>query len=274
VLAVILVSQLMVVLDASIVNIALPDIRTALGFSAEDLSWVVNAYTLTFGGLLLLGARAGDLLGRRRTFPGGYQRVRGRVAGRWAGHLRRDVAGCPSHPGRRRALAAPAALALLMTLFPEPRERTRAIGLFTAVSIGGATIGLVAGGMLTQWVSWRWVFFVNVPIGLALIGAAALVLTETPRRTGHFDIAGALTSTAGMTALVYGFVRAAEDGWSDTWTIGVFAMGALLLGTFLAIERRAAAPITPLRLFADRTRASSYLVRLLLVAGMMGMFFF
>jgi MFS family permease len=159
-----------------------------------------------------------------------------------------------------------------MTLFRA--ARARAIGLFTAVSIGGATIGLVAGGMLTQWVSWRWVFFVNVPIGLALIGAAALVLTETPRRTGHFDIAGALTSTAGMTALVYGFVRAAEDGWSDTLTIGVFAMGALLLGTFLAVERRAAAPITPLRLFADRTRASSYLVRLLLVAGMMGMFFF
>ncbi|HEX2308092.1 MAG TPA: MFS transporter [Jatrophihabitantaceae bacterium] len=274
VLAVILVSQLMVVLDASIVNIALPDIRTALGFTAEDLSWVVNAYTLTFGGLLLLGARAGDLLGRRRTFLAGIGVF---VAASLAGGLAASggtLLAARAIQGVGGAFAAPAALALLMTLFPEPRERTRAIGLFTAVSIGGATIGLVAGGMLTQWVSWRWVFFVNVPIGLALIGAAALVLTETPRRTGHFDISGALTSTAGMTALVYGFVRAAEDGWSDTWTIGVFAMGALLLGTFLAIERRAAAPITPLRLFADRTRASSYLVRLLLVAGMMGMFFF
>src|SRR4029450_12393867 len=149
------------------------------------LSWVVNAYTLTFGGLLLLGARAGDLLGRRRTFLIGIGVF---VAASLAGGLATSggtLLAARAIQGVGGAFAAPAALALLMTLFPEPRERTRAIGLFTAVSIGGATIGLVAGGMLTQWVSWRWVFFVNVPIGLALIGAAALVLTETPRRTGH-----------------------------------------------------------------------------------------
>jgi EmrB/QacA subfamily drug resistance transporter len=274
VLAVILVCQLMIVLDASIVNIALPDIRFALGFSAEDLSWVVNAYTLTFGGLLLLGARAGDLLGRRRTFLAGVGVF---VAASLAGGLATSAGlllAARAVQGVGGALASPAALALLMTLFPAGRERTRAIGMYTAVSIGGAAIGLIAGGMLTQWVSWRWVFFVNVPIGVALILAAALVLTETPRRSGHFDLGGALTSTAGMTGLVYGFVRAASKGWSDPITVTVFVAGAALLATFVAVERRAPAPITPLRLFLDRTRASSYLVRLLLVAGMMGMFFF
>jgi MFS family permease len=161
-----------------------------------------------------------------------------------------------------------------MNMFPGTAERARAIGYYTAVSIGGSAVGLIAGGILTQWASWRWVMFVNVPIGMAVIAVAIVALTETARRTGHFDLAGAITSTVGMTGLVYGFISAASDGWSDPVTIAAFTIGALLIGTFILVERGASAPITPLRLFADRDRAASYLARLLLVAGMMGMFFF
>ena len=274
VLALILTSQLMVVLDATIVNIALHDIRSALGFSAAGLSWVVNAYTLTFGGLLLLGARAGDILGRRRVF----------LVGIGLFTLASLVGGFAQNPaelliaravqGIGGALASPSALALLMTMFAQGRERTRAIGLYTAVSIGGAAVGLIAGGMLTEWASWRWVLFVNVPIGAALLVLGRTVLPETERNPGRFDLAGALTSTIGMTALVYGFVHAASDGWSNAATIASFAIGLLLLAAFVVTEMRAESPITPLRLFASRNRSSSYIARLLLVAGMMGMFFF
>jgi EmrB/QacA subfamily drug resistance transporter len=273
VLALILTSQLMVVLDGTIVNIALHDIRSALGFSPEGLSWVVNAYTLTFGGLLLLGARAGDLLGRRRVFLAGIALFTlASLAGGFA-QTPAELLAARAVQGVGGALASPSALALLMTMFRQGRERTRAIGLYTAVSIGGAAVGLIAGGMLSEWASWRWVLFVNVPIGAALIALSG-VLPETPRQRGRFDLTGALTSTLGMTALVYGFVHAASDGWSTAGTIGSFAAGLLLLAAFVVTELRAPAPITPLRLFADRTRSSSYLARLLLVAGMMGMFFF
>jgi EmrB/QacA subfamily drug resistance transporter len=277
VLAVILTCQLMVVLDATIVNVALHDIRADLGFSAAGLSWVINAYTLTFGGLLLLGARAGDLLGRRRVFLGGI--------GLFA--LASLIGGFAANPGQLlaaraaqgigAALASPSALALLMTMFPEARERTRAIGLYTAVSIGGGAVGLIAGGMLSEWASWRWVLFVNVPIGLVVLAVGAVTLPagkRADRADGAFDLAGALTSTLGMTALVYGFVHAASDGWSATETVGAFAAGLALLAAFVVVELRAAAPITPLRLFANRNRSGAYVARLLLVAGMFGMFFF
>jgi EmrB/QacA subfamily drug resistance transporter len=161
-----------------------------------------------------------------------------------------------------------------MMMFPQGRERTRAVGLYTAVSIGGSAVGLIAGGVLTQWVSWRWVLFVNVPIGVAVIALSRLVLPETPRRAGQFDFTGALTSTIGMTALVYGFVHAGSNGWGSAATITSFAVGVVLLVAFVLTELRASSPITPLRLFADRDRSTSYLARLLLVAGMMGMFFF
>jgi EmrB/QacA subfamily drug resistance transporter len=274
VLSLILTSQLMVVLDATIVNIALHDIKSSLGFSSAGLSWVVNAYTLTFGGLLLLGARAGDILGRRRVFLGGIALFT----------LASLVGGFATNPGELLAaravqgiggaLASPSALALLMTMFPQARERTRAIGLYTAVSIGGSAVGLIAGGMLSEWASWRWVLFVNVPIGLVLLALARPALPETARQPGRFDLSGAVTSTLGMTALVYGFVNAASDGWSDARTIGSFAAGLVLMAAFVRIELTAEAPITPLRLFASRNRSSSYVARLLLVAGMMGMFFF
>jgi EmrB/QacA subfamily drug resistance transporter len=274
VLTVILICQLMVVLDATIVNVALPKIQASLGFSTTSLSWVINAYALTFGGLLLLGARAGDLLGRRRTFMAGIALfTAASLAGGFATSatfllIARAVQGAGA------ALAAPSALALLTTMFTEGRERMRAIGYYTAVSIGGSAVGLVAGGILTEWASWRWVMFVNVPIGVGLLVAARAVLPETPRNTGHFDIAGALTSTVGMASLVFGFVHAATGGWGNPVTVTAFALGVVLLGGFVLIERGARAPITPLRLFRDRNRVVSYVSRLLLVAGMFGMFFF
>ncbi len=274
VLGLVLTAQLMVVLDATIVNIALPDISGALHFNPTSLSWVINAYTLVFGGLLLLGARAGDILGRRKIFLTGITLFTvASLLGGFASSAGLLLA-ARAVQGVGAALAAPSALALLMTMFPDARERVRAIGYYTAVSIGGSAVGLIAGGMLTQWVSWRWVLFVNVPIGLAVIAVALRVLPETARGKGHFDLAGALTSTLGMTGLVYGFVRAASAGWGDPVTIAAFAAGVVLLGAFVFVELRAESPIVPLRLFADRDRATSYVARLLLVAGMIGMFFF
>ncbi len=273
-LTLILTCQLMVVLDATIVNIALHDIRADLNFSAAGLSWVINAYTLTFGGLLLLGARAGDLLGRRRVFLAGIALFTfASLVGGFAQNPG-ELLAARAVQGVGGALASPSALALLMTMFPDARERTRAIGLYTAVSIGGAAVGLIAGGMLSEWASWRWVLFVNVPIGLVVLALARPTLPETERSTGRFDLSGALTSTVGMTALVYGFVHAASDGWANTETIGSFGIGIALMAAFVATELRAESPITPLRLFADRNRSTAYVGRLMLVAGMMGMFFF
>ena len=274
VLGIVLVSQLMVVLDATIVNIALPDIATGLDFSPTGLSWVINAYTLAFGGLLLLGARAGDILGRKRVFLTGITLFSlASLAGGFAQSADLLLA-ARALQGVGAALAAPSALALLMTLFPEARERTRALGWYTAVSIGGAAVGLIAGGILTQFVSWRWVLFINVPIGLAVLLVARRFLPETARNPGRFDLLGALTSTFGMTALVYSLVRAASAGWGDPLTVAGLAVGVVMLAAFVVTEMRAESPITPLRLFADRNRSVSYVARLLLVAGMFGMFFF
>ncbi len=273
-LGVILVAQLMVVLDVSIVNIALPDMQRALDFSSTSLSWVVNAYGLTFGGLLLLGARAGDLFGRRRVFLAGLALFT--VASAAGGFAENGglLLAARAVQGIGAAFAAPSALALLTITFPGPAERTRALGLYTAASIGGAGLGLIAGGVLTEWLSWRWVFFVNVPIGLVLLVVASSALPETTRTRGHVDIPGALTSTFGMAAVVYGFINAASDGWADPRTIVAFVAGVVLIAGFVFQETRVAVPITPLRLFADRTRVSAYVARMLLVAAMMGIFFF
>lgn len=273
-LGVILLCQLMVVLDLTIVNIALPSIQSALHFSRTELSWVLNAYALTFGGLLLLGARAGDLFGRRRMFLAGIGLFTlASLAGGFttsAGLLLFARAA----QGTGAALASPSALALLMIRFREGAERARALALYTAVSIGGSAVGLIAGGVLIEWTSWRWVFFVNVPIGILLLFLARRELPETPSRPGRIDIPGALTSTLGMTALVFGFVHAASDGWRTGATVTAFVLGSGLLLAFVAIERRALTPITPLRLFADRDRSISYVARLLMVGGTFGMFFF
>jgi EmrB/QacA subfamily drug resistance transporter len=273
-LALVLGAQLMIILDMTVVNIALPSIARGLHFSAPSLSWVLNAYTLTFGGLLLLGGRAGDILGRRRMFIAGIALF---TAASLAGGLATSAAwllAARAAQGVGGATASPAVLALISASFAEGRERTRAIGIYTAVAMGGGSLGLVLGGVITQWVSWRWVLFINVPIGIAVLLAAPVFLGESQRQPGRFDIAGALASTAGMTALVYGFIRAASDGWGNRVAMGAFAAAAILLALFIVNESRARQPITPLRLFADRSRAGSLLARLLIVAGMFGMFFF
>jgi EmrB/QacA subfamily drug resistance transporter len=273
-LALVLGAQLMIILDMTVVNIALPSIARGLHFSTPSLSWVLNAYTLTFGGLLLLGGRAGDILGRRRVFIAGIVLF---TAASLAGGLATSAAwllAARAVQGAGGAVASPAVLALITSSFSEGPERTRALGVYTAVAMGGGSLGLVLGGVITEWVSWRWVLFINVPIGIAVALTAPVLLSESRRQPGRFDITGALTSTAGMTALVYGFIRAASDGWGNDVALGAFAAAAMLLGLFVANESRARHPITPLRLFADRGRAGSYLARLLLVAGMFGMFFF
>ncbi|MET7684184.1 MFS transporter [Streptomyces sp. NPDC005423] len=273
-LAVIAACQLMVVLDATIVNIALPHIQDALDFSTTDLTWVVSAYTLTFGGLLLLGGRAGDILGRRRVFMTGilvftFASLLGGLAQEpWqllAARVLQGVGG---------AIASPTSLALITTTFPEGPARNRAFGVFAAVSAGGGAIGLLTGGMLTEWLNWRWVLFVNVPIGIMIAVLAPLYISESERHTGRFDITGALTSTAGMASLVYGFIRAADKGWRDSLTIGSFVAAVVLLLAFAFVESRAPEPITPLRMFADRNRSGTYVIMLCLAAAMFGMFFY
>lgn len=273
-LFVILAAQLMVVLDATIVNVALPRIQHSLGFSSTGLSWVLNAYVLTFGGLLLLGARAGDLRGRRRVFVAGITLFSASsLAGGFA--TSGEMLLCArALQGIGAALAAPSALALLTTLFPEGSARIRAIALFTTVSATGGAIGLVGGGMLTEWVGWRAVMFVNVPIGIAVVLLARRVLAETPTRLGRFDLAGALCSTFGVTGLVFGLVQAGSDGWTSPLTLGALSLGVVLLATFLRIERQAVEPILPLRLLTDGPRSAAIGARALVYCGMYGMFFF
>ncbi|WP_210589127.1 MFS transporter [Streptomyces sp. GESEQ-35] len=273
-LTVIAACQLMVVLDATIVNIALPHIQDALKFSTTDLTWVVSSYTLTFGGLLLLGGRAGDILGRRRVFMTGillftFASLLGGLAQEpWQLLAARALQGVGG------AIASPTSLALITTTFPEGPERNRAFGVFAAVSAGGGAVGLLAGGMLTEWLDWRWVLFVNVPIGILIAVLTPLYISESKRHPGRFDISGALTSTLGMAALVYGFISAADEGWQDSMTIGSFGAAVVLLLAFAFVETRAADPITPLRMFTDRNRSGTYVIMLSLAAAMFGMFFY
>ncbi|MER7909436.1 MFS transporter [Streptomyces sp. NPDC096068] len=266
--------QLMVVLDITIVNIALPHIQSALDFSTTSLAWVVNAYTLTFGGLLLLGGRCGDILGRRRVFMFGVllfglaSLLCGLAQSEWQLLAARALQGVGG------AIASPTALSLITTTFDGGPERNRAFGVFAAVSAGGSAIGLVAGGMLVQWLDWRWIFFVNVPIALLITFLTPRHVKESERRPGHFDLTGALTSTIGMVALVYGFIRAADKGWRDPYTIGSFVAAVVFLAAFILVERRSQQPITPLRMFADRNRSGTYAMMLCLAAAIFGMFFF
>ncbi|MFF3492372.1 MFS transporter [Streptomyces sp. NPDC002795] len=273
-LTVIAACQLMVVLDATIVNIALPHMQTALGFSTNNLTWVINAYALTFGGLLLLGGRAGDLLGRRRMFITGIALFS--LASLLGGFAQEpwQLLAARALQGVGGAIASPTSLALIATTFPEGPERNRAFGVFASVSAGGGAVGLLAGGMLTDWLDWRWVLFVNVPIGVLIALLAPRYINESQRHPGRFDLPGAFTSTLGMAALVYGFIRAASEGWSDGLATASFGAAAVLLIAFIAIERRTSQPITPLKLFRDRNRSGTYAMMLSLAAAMFGMFFF
>jgi EmrB/QacA subfamily drug resistance transporter len=273
-LIVVLCAQLMVILDMTVVNVALPSIESGLRFSATNLSWVLDAYSLAFGGLLLLGGRAGDILGRRRVFLTGIAVFTLASLGAGLATSPALLIAARALQGVGGAIASPASLALIVSAFPEGRGRNRAMGLYAGIASGGASLGLVLGGLITQWASWRWVFFINVPVGVAVAACAPAFLTETPRRRGTFDFTGALTSVTGMAALVYTFIRAATAGWSDLTTLAALLVAVMALALFVATETVASQPVTPLRLFADAQRSASYLARLLLVGGMFGMFFF
>jgi EmrB/QacA subfamily drug resistance transporter len=278
-LLVIATAQLMVVLDATIVNVALPHIQRALGFSGSGLEWVVNAYAVTFGGLLLLGGRAGDILGRRRVFVFGLllfsaaSLLGGFATSQWWLLTARAVQGVGG------AVIAPTALALISTNFPQGAERNRAFSVYAAMAGAGAAAGLVLGGLLTTYASWRWVFFVNVPIGILIAASAPRVLTESPRLPGRIDWAGAVTGCGGVALLVYGLSKAATgaDGvshWGDAQVVASLTAAVVLLVSFVLIEMRSSHPLLPMRVLADRNRAGALLIMLCIATGLFGVFFF
>ncbi|HEX3750769.1 MAG TPA: MFS transporter [Streptosporangiaceae bacterium] len=278
-LLVIATAQLMVILDATIVNVALPHIQTALRFSDSGLEWVVNGYALTLGGLLLLGGRAGDLLGRRRMFIIGLLLF---SAASLAGGLATSQAwllAARAVQGAGGAIVTPTALALVFTTFPEGRARHRALGIYSAMSVAGGAVGLLAGGLLVTYVSWRWVLFVNVPIGIAGAVAARAVLPAGGRRPGRLDLPGIITGTGGVAALVYGLSNAAtgQDGtshWGDAKVLATLAGGAAALAAFGFIEARTRHALLPLRLLRDRNRVGANLMSLGAGTTLFGVFFF
>ena len=276
ILVIVCLAQFMVVLDATIVNIALPSIQHGLSFSDADLQWVINAYTLVFGGFLLLGGRAADLLGRKRLFVAGV--VLFSAASLFNGLAQSSsmlIAG-RALQGLGGALVSPAALSIIMTTFPETNERTRALGVWSAIVAGGAAAGLLLGGVLTDLLSWEWIFFVNVPVGIAAVAAALRWVPESRDETAQrsFDLAGATTVTSGLVVLVYGIVKAQEYGWGSGRTLGTLAAAVALLGAFVAIERRSAAPLVRLSMFRSRTLTAANVSMTLVASGMFSMFFF
>jgi EmrB/QacA subfamily drug resistance transporter len=278
-LFVIATAQLMVVLDSAIVNVALPHIQHALGFTGSGLEWVVTAYAVTFGGLLLLGGRSGDLLGRRRIFIIGLLLFSGASLLGGFATSQAWLLASRALQGVGGAMVAPTALALITTTFPEGKPRNRAMGVYAAMSGGGAALGLVAGGLLTTYLSWRWVLFVNVPIGIITALVARSVLSESTRRRGRFDLPGAITSTAGVALLVYGLSNASTDQqgishWTDTKVLASLAASVVLLTAFALIEWRSKHALMPLRVLANRSRTGAYVIMLCLATAMFGIFFF
>jgi EmrB/QacA subfamily drug resistance transporter len=274
-LAVIAIAQLMVVLDATVVNIALPSAQKALHISTADRQWIVTAYTLAFGGLLLLGGRIADYFGRKRTFLFGLVGFAAASALGGAAANSTMLFAARGLQGAFGALLAPAALSLITVTFTEARERAKAFGVFGAISGGGAAIGLISGGLLTQYANWRWCLLVNIPIAVIAF-AAALPLVRESRADGdtRYDIPGAVLATGGLVALVYGFTKAATDGWDSATTVTWLLAAAALLAGFIRWESRTAHPLLPLRLLLNRNRAASYVVSILIGAGLLGMFLF
>ena len=275
-LGLILVGQLLVVIDVSIVTLALPAIQRALGFSPTGLQWVISAYALVFGGFLLLGGRSADLLGRRTVLIAGTGVF---TAASLACGLARSapvLVAARAVEGLGAALMAPAALALILAMFPEGAERNKALGAFGAVSGAGGAIGVLAGGMLTTWLSWPWIFFVNLPVGVLILAGAPRLLPESRAGLGHrrFDAAGAVTVTGGLSLLVYAVVTAGSHGWASATTIGLLAAAAALIAAFVMIEARSAAPLLPLSFFRNRTVTAANLAGLLLGALIFPMFVF
>ncbi len=272
-LTVISAAQLMVVLDGTIVNIALPHVQKDLGFSPANLSWVVNAYTLAFGGLLLLGGRLGDLFGRRKVFMTGVLVFAAASLIGGIAQTESILLASRALQGVGAALASPTALALITTTFPAGPARNRAMGVYAAMSGAGAAIGLILGGALTE-ASWRWTFFINVPIGLLVAFLAPRVLAESQRGRGSLDVPGAVTGTAGLVSLVYGLTHAASTSWTNGVTLTTLVAGVLLLMAFMVIETRSEHPLLPIRILQDRTRGTSFVVMLVVGAAMFSMFYF
>jgi EmrB/QacA subfamily drug resistance transporter len=286
-LMVIALAQLMVILDASIVNIALPHAQAALHISDSDRAWVVTAYTLAFGGLLLLGGRIADFVGRKRIFIIGLIGFGLASALGGAAPNAALLLAARAMQGAFGALLAPAALSLISVTFTEVKERARAFGVYGAISGGGAAIGLVLGGVLTQYVSWRWCLFVNVPIALFAAFAAVPVVRESKAQTNtKYDIPGAITATLGLVALVYGFTKVAElkhaaagqlpavNGWTNAVSLASFAVALVMFALFVVVERRTEHPLLPLRVILDRNRGGSYLTSLIVGLALFGMFLF
>ena len=273
-LAVIAGAQLMIVLDATIVNVALPTIHTSLHFSVDNLEWLITAYALTFGGLLLFGGRTGDLYGKRRMFMIGIGIFA--LASLLGGFATNDVwliitRACQGVGG---AIAAPTALSLIATNFPEGHLRNRAMGVYAAMAGAGGAAGLLLGGVLVDLVSWRWIFFVNVPIAATILFLAPRALNESSTTSGRLDVPGALTATGGMLALVYGLSNVASHSWTATSTVISLVTAAILLLTFILVETRMAEPLMPLHIFKNRNRSGVYAIMLCIGTAMFSMFFF
>ncbi len=265
--------QLMVVLDTTIVNVALPTIQHSVGFTTTGIAWVVNGYALAFGALLLLGGRSGDLLGKRRIFTAS-------LAGFTAASMLAGLAAGPNLlivarvlQGASAAFAQATALSLIVSTFAAGPARNRAVGVFAAMEGLGAAAGLLLGGIIVDAISWRWVFFVNVPVAAGVAMLAARFIPEPPRQPDRFDLPGAISATAGLALMVFGVSRAADHGWTDLLTAGPLAAGVVGLVVFVAIEARAASPLMPLWVFADRNRSGAYAIQALLGAALFGMFF-
>ena len=272
-LAVIAVAQLMVVLDASVVIIALPSAQKALHISTANREWMLTAYTLAFAGLLLLGGRIADYFGRKRMFVFSLIGFAGASA---LGGLAQNAAmlfSARALQGAFAAVMAPAALSLLTVAFTEPKERARAFGVYGGIAGGGAAIGLILGGFLTEYASWRWTLLINVPIAVVAAFAALRVVHESKSPANHgYDLPGAVTVTGGLLALVYAFTKAGSDGWSSSVTVTLFAIAGVLLVSFVLLERRAEHPLLPLRVVLDRNRGGSFLASLLVGTAMLGTF--
>ncbi|MFJ8933394.1 MFS transporter [Streptomyces sp. NPDC102364] len=275
-LAFIALAQLMVVLDATIVNIALPAAQQDLGISDGNKQWVITAYALAFGGLLLFGGRIADLWGRKRAFTAGL--VGFALASALGGAAQNEAMmfGARALQGVFGALLAPAALSLLAVTFTDAKERAKAFGIYGAIAGGGGAVGFILGGFLTEYLNWRWTFFVNIPFAIVAAAGAYFVIREPAggRNRSPLDIPGVLLSTLGLVSLVYGFTRAETNGWSDATTIGIFVAAAVLLFAFVAVEARVKHPLLPLRVVADRNRGGVYASLGLAVIAMFGLFLF
>jgi EmrB/QacA subfamily drug resistance transporter len=277
VLAIVAVAQFMVILDASIVNVALPTIKRDVGFSEQSLSWILNAYTLIFGGFLLLGGRLADRLGRRRLFMAGIGLFAAASLVCGVSQSEGELLVARGFQGLGGAMVSPAALSIILTTFAEGPERNRALAVWGAIAGAGGAVGLLLGGVLVQALSWRWVFFVNVPIGVAVLALAPRIVPESRSQAvakGGYDVEGAVAVTLGTMALVFTLIKANSWGWTSGRTIAGFVVSAVLIAGFVAIERRREDPLVPLRIFSNRSLSASDATLLVVVAALFGMFFF